>query len=313
MGRLIHGPLLVLAAALYLAGLLFLLAAPLGHPFELASHFTPQMAVAGTFLTGIATGAARVRLAVALTALSALIVVRWALVPAFEEPHPPGSAVPLRLAVFNAKGQAGSIEAFAEVIKEEAIDVAALVEAHGIAKGRLEALFEGYEIASDETAALISGRYYDRAVLISRYPFTQLSRGGLRPDTLRPLIVADVETASGPVRVGIAHPPPPRDHSAKRERDLTLHRLAQAMQGEEDFLVLGDFNITPWSPDFERLPGRRAGDPRLDATWPTGIPLLGIPIDHIMLGPGVRLHRIEVGPNLGSDHLPLLATVSIAQ
>ena len=41
------------------------------------------------------------------------------------------------------------------------------------------------------------------------------------------------------------------------------------------------------------------------------VPLLGLPIDHLMGSEGLRVSRYEVGPALGSGHRALLARVHL--
>jgi endonuclease/exonuclease/phosphatase (EEP) superfamily protein YafD/photosystem II stability/assembly factor-like uncharacterized protein len=79
----------------------------------------------------------------------------------------------------------------------------------------------------------------------------------------------------------------------------------------EEVLVLGDFNTSPWSHRFRRLldaSGMRdslAGR-GLQGTWPALLPAwLRLPIDHAVHSPGLVVTERRVGPDLGSDHLPL--------
>ena len=76
----------------------------------------------------------------------------------------------------------------------------------------------------------------------------------------------------------------------------------------ESFIMLGDFNLTPWSSVFRNLPGRRAGDPRGVATWPVAFGPFGIPIDHIVFSDDLELVDVELLADIGSDHRPILAT-----
>ena len=75
----------------------------------------------------------------------------------------------------------------------------------------------------------------------------------------------------------------------------------------EQFILMGDFNTTPWSATFRDLPGNRAGDPRFSATWPTFFPALGISIDHILASDNLELVEFKVLESVGSDHYPLMA------
>ena len=40
--------------------------------------------------------------------------------------------------------------------------------------------------------------------------------------------------------------------------------------------------------------------------------LVGVRIDHVLTGPGWRCRRCWVEPDVGSDHLPLLADLSLS-
>jgi endonuclease/exonuclease/phosphatase (EEP) superfamily protein YafD len=76
--------------------------------------------------------------------------------------------------------------------------------------------------------------------------------------------------------------------------------------------MVGDFNVTPWSPLFADLlrDSGLADSCRgfgWQPTWPTRLPaMFRIPIDHCLHGAGVAIVDRRVGPEIGSDHLPLL-------
>ena len=81
-------------------------------------------------------------------------------------------------------------------------------------------------------------------------------------------------------------------------------------------IVIGDLNLTPWSPRFRALlDDGGLGDSRVGfghhATWPVWFPLLLIPIDHVLADPEIKVYRREVGPAVGSDHYPVLVELGI--
>ena len=104
-------------------------------------------------------------------------------------------------------------------------------------------------------------------------------------------------------------------------RDMTALRQAQleAIAGlienaREPIVVVGDFNLTPYSPYFGRfleqtgLRDALAGNgPSI--TWPTFFPILGIPIDHCLVSAEWDVVGYERSPAFGSDHYPI--TVSL--
>jgi vancomycin resistance protein VanJ len=82
-------------------------------------------------------------------------------------------------------------------------------------------------------------------------------------------------------------------------------------------ILAGDFNLPVDSTIYRQYwAGFRNG--YSDAGWGFGYTewpqirgrLFGIRIDHVLTGPGWRCHRCWVGPDVGSDHLPLLADLS---
>ena len=66
-------------------------------------------------------------------------------------------------------------------------------------------------------------------------------------------------------------------------------------------VMAGDLNVTPWSPHFQSAL-ERGGlvDSRLgfglQPTWPSFLPGMRIPIDHVLSTPDVTIHRVERGP-----------------
>lgn len=104
------------------------------------------------------------------------------------------------------------------------------------------------------------------------------------------------------------HPVPPASPRFHAARDTVLHTIAANRNADAaPLLVVGDLNATPWSSAFSGLARaglRRAG--RLQPTWPSaGRGVLGIPIDHVLASEGWRVRAADVGPDLGSDHLPV--------
>jgi len=77
-------------------------------------------------------------------------------------------------------------------------------------------------------------------------------------------------------------------------------------------IVGGDFNATPWSYAVQNLNRRTGlkranpGDPFL-MTWPSVAPQFAI--DHILVSDHMRVEDVWRGPNVGSDHLPMVAKV----
>ena len=87
----------------------------------------------------------------------------------------------------------------------------------------------------------------------------------------------------------------------------------------EPAIIAGDFNMTPWSYPLQRMlasTGLRRHATFL-RSWPTdrhrqfGLPTPVVLIDHVLTTPDIKSVSIRTGPNLGSDHLPVLARVRL--
>jgi endonuclease/exonuclease/phosphatase (EEP) superfamily protein YafD len=123
------------------------------------------------------------------------------------------------------------------------------------------------------------------------------------------------------------HPPSPPSRDLFRLRNDHLEKLGLYLEKSQDnLIVMGDFNTSPWSPyyrqfvDRTRLTNARQGF-GLYPTWsklrvrnmPELLqPFLSVPIDHIFTRSGnMKLRSIgfHTGHDVGSDHLPIVAEI----
>ena len=122
-------------------------------------------------------------------------------------------------------------------------------------------------------------------------------------------IEAQLQWHGHPVGIIALHPMPPLSPQYHRVRNAKLAALAkQAAASGIPTVLAGDLNATPWSSAFSGLAQlglRRASG--LAATWPAVLQgVLGLPIDHVLVTPHWAVVARQVGPQLGSDHLPVL-------
>jgi len=127
-----------------------------------------------------------------------------------------------------------------------------------------------------------------------------------------PSVAAEIVSGDRRIALLATHPLPPAGGLRARYRDEQLQAVAAWTRDQDgDAVVLGDLNITPWSPvfgDFLQASGlRNSAEGRgLGGTWPAFFPPLLIPIDHFLHTDEVLVIRREVIEAEGSDHLPLL-------
>ncbi len=77
--------------------------------------------------------------------------------------------------------------------------------------------------------------------------------------------------------------------------------------------MVGDFNATLWSAGLRAFlsdTGLHGFDTR--AAWPVWLGFVGIPIDHAFTSADLRILDIETGPDIGSDHRPVMIDVAPA-
>ena len=108
--------------------------------------------------------------------------------------------------------------------------------------------------------------------------------------------------------------------SAQPVQLATLRRIASRYD-QDRLIVVGDFNLTPWSATLQRLDRSWPLERRDRAlfSWPAQpflsgrlrSPIAFLPIDHIYAGAAWRTVKIERGPRLGSDHYPVMITLAL--
>ncbi len=245
----------------------------------------------------------------ALVALGNLVV----LAPTCGTQRLVGSAdgVPVRLLVLNVHRSGDDIGSVAALIAAERPDVVALVEPDqrwldGLAPV-LATVGPCVQVARDDNfgMALCGRGTVDGAVRMLA--------------TERPAIEATIGLADTTLRVVVAHPMPPIMAALMEEQHVELAQLAglvRAAPADVPTILVGDLNATPWSRPFvgllaaTGLRDSRAGF-GVGASFPSGLGMLGMPIDHVLVPPGVGVVSRRVGPSVGSDHRPVIAELQV--
>lgn len=128
-----------------------------------------------------------------------------------------------------------------------------------------------------------------------------------------PLLQANTTINGHNVKVFSAHPKPALSRAWYKERRIYFREIAhyiKASQQNTPVLVMGDFNSVPWEGHFAgfmRVNGLRSAleNQGYKVTWPTWMPIMGIPMDHILISHDVIFDKIQICPHVGSDHYPL--------
>ena len=149
--------------------------------------------------------------------------------------------------------------------------------------------------------------------MYSRWPLTDAEVIALGNST--PALNTKIATPHGPLQVIAVHLRPPMTSTWAAERAAQFRHLARLAQVSElPLAVLGDFNATPWSPDFRHWTtnSKLQNGPRgtaLGYTWPVAIPIFWIPIDACVVSESLIISSQRRGTPIGSDHYPLITSV----
>lgn len=116
------------------------------------------------------------------------------------------------------------------------------------------------------------------------------------------------------------HPFTPLNGLAQRDASFKAIAANYAQDKADGLVVLGDFNATFYCPALKQLTrelnlrNAREGMGLL-GSWPAGLklPFLRIPIDNLLLSPGLSVEEYRLGPDIGSDHLPSLITIAFTE
>jgi endonuclease/exonuclease/phosphatase (EEP) superfamily protein YafD len=208
----------------------------------------------------------------------------------------------LRIAVHNVHTANQAYEAALADLEDRAPDVMALLEVDAGWDAAIRHRFPNRHILSSPRSDNFG------IALVSREPF---GGEGLweAPPVGAPSIDVTLDTPRGPIRLIVTHPVPPLSEEWWGARNTQLQAvLARAASSEVPVVIAGDLNLAPASPAWSRIIGgtplRRAGLPL--GTWPSWLGLLGLPIDHVLTGPGLAVVESSILPGAGSDHRGLL-------
>jgi endonuclease/exonuclease/phosphatase (EEP) superfamily protein YafD len=127
-----------------------------------------------------------------------------------------------------------------------------------------------------------------------------------------PAIQATLEVQGREIRLFAVHLTWPLAPPSAGRRNRQLELLAERARAvTSPLVVIGDMNLTPFSPYFEQLLAEGHLHSAADgfgwqATWPSFFPLAGIQIDHALVNSRAAVEHFSRGTATGSDHLPIV-------
>ncbi len=287
-------------------------AAELWWGFELITHFTLQQLVLGLLVAATCADLRMWRWAG--VALIPVGVGAWLVLPSYmPRERPAALEAPLRVMTFNMHGSSDNATEVAAFVGASDCDVVALLEV-SLGVDEVLAQIDGYRLAAVQARADNFG-----LALLTRLPDLRAELMRL-PNGDAAAIEATVPRQGKVWHLLALHTWPPVQAERAQERNVDLRFAAAWARRDGHRIVLGDLNVTPYSPYFRNLLDRgNLVDSRrgfgVQATWPQWPSFLAwarIPIDHILHDPGLTTTTRRVGPALGSDHRPVIATLATA-
>lgn len=275
---------------------------------DLCSHFRLQATLALLVCGAVALPLARNR-TLAIVSLLVGVLLLGSLLPYFVPKIAHRSGAHSRLMVFNVLSENRQYDRTANYILAENPDIVVLLETNEAWKreilGQLGARYPFH---------IFGAREDDFGVgVLSRHPLVSAKIRYFSNELLPSVDVLYRDENVRLVRIIGVHPVPPLNHSSWLSRNRLMKTVAEEVAGSstDRVIVCGDLNCSPWSPFFKRL--IREAELRdtsegqgIFPTWTGFTLLLGVPIDHILISGGVECLDRSVGPNLGSDHRPLV-------
>lgn len=152
--------------------------------------------------------------------------------------------------------------------------------------------------------------------IMSRFPIlrSEVCQFGLN----FPALATDVQTPGGVVTVIVAHPWPPSNEVMWRGQHVWVEGAIGIVKKTKNPVILaGDLNSTQWGTVFRDL---MEGTGLIDTsqgygiqpTWPAMFHY-GIALDHVLVSSQFRTRSHILGPDIGSDHLPVIVELEHSQ
>ncbi len=230
--------------------------------------------------------------------------------PANINELPPISVVFLNTNLYNMRY--GEIKSF---IKSTGADIVVLSEMRVNWKQSFDPLLQIYPYYHQVMGQAVEDDIPSGIVLLSRYPLENLSSVVNPVRNHAYMLAANVLHPSGTftaVGVHLTNSITPY-RAANQKAEVSALADWASKQSRLAFIV-GDLNLTPFANQYQKL----LTEARLSQskqnyfpTWPSSLMPGGIPIDHVLAGSRGNIIEMAVGPDVGSDHRPVIAKISL--
>lgn len=225
-----------------------------------------------------------------------------------EVPMMQGTGKPtFKILAANVLKENESHQALIDLIKTEAPDVLFLMETDTAWNERLSSILEGYKTTKVEPRDDHYGMLIATNLDVTAINFVDLANG----DTPAAFATLSSPNGQGFNFVGL-HPRPLLPGDDTHARDAQIRKSATiAHHLKQPIICMGDFNAVACSrttKSFKKFGGYL--DPRIGRgmfpSFNVNHPIMRFPIDQVYVTHGINLTDFRRGPDIGSDHFPMI-------
>ena len=277
---------------------------------ELFSHFRLQYFVATALLTVAFVVFKNIPYA---TALALMTIVNGSLVIPWYLPveHGTSATAEIKLVHANVYSRNKQFEKVAALVGQEKPDLIFLQEVTDEWVTAMQGLLPDYPHSYTQARTGNFG-----IAVFSKIPFDSVTHFD-SPPLGYPTIIASIGPGESSTTIISSHPTIPLGRHLNDARNEHIRSIADKVRATPGKVVLlGDFNESMWGPRYRGLvdtTGLKAARRGFGVvpTWPTFFPIAMIPIDHVFVSPDIEVTEFRSGHRIGSDHLPLIVTLSL--
>lgn len=205
-----------------------------------------------------------------------------------------------------------------DLVQQEQPDLALFMEVNDQMGKQLETLTAILPYSSNQQTPYRLG-----TVLYSKTPLTDIELPKFNTRSAVH-VTAHTQINGQPISLVGIHPFPPVNPELFKDRNQAFAAVGKYVKTQSDPVILmGDFNTTMWSPYYRQL-ARQTGLKNTRShfgilpTWPSKLSyihlpklnpltkLFQIPIDHCLASSALKVVGMHTGPDVGSDHLPIV-------
>jgi endonuclease/exonuclease/phosphatase (EEP) superfamily protein YafD len=278
---------------------------------ELTTHYRWQYFLGSLFVLGLY-GLARRKIEIILclfcVGLNAVDILPW-YIPAAQTV----AGQPLRVMVANVLTNNDRYADFIQAVNQENPVLLVVMELDAVWQKQLAPLRQRFPYLIEQPSSDNFG-----IALFSQFPLEQSKIQYWAAGAYQvPSITAEIMVEQKRLSLVATHPLPPLKSDYFRDRNQQMVEMANYVrQLKNPAIVMGDLNMSMWSPYFRqfiRATGMKSARQGfgVQPSWPVDSPLLQIPIDHCLVSPTISVRQHRIGPDVGSDHYPLIADLAL--